>query len=143
MANQSFIFIFENKKKLVYHYFAIFLVLANLAVLVYTFYLGQLSRFIVSYSVIAIIDILLTVLYLYAKKDFTITITEQGINFSGLPQKKHSWMALKNLVLKDGLLTIDYKNNTILQQVVPDSNGIQEKDFNEFCKTQLNQANKK
>lgn len=143
MANQSFIFIFENKNKIIHHYFAIFLLVTNLALLTYTFFLGELHRFYLIYSVVAVIDIILGALYSYAKKDLAIAISEDGINVSGLPQKKHSWHVLNNVILKDGLLTIDFKNNKIIQQTVPKNNIIEEKDFNDFCKTQLYQANKK
>jgi hypothetical protein len=41
---------------------------------------------------------------------------------------------LTNIVLKDGLLTIDMENNTLFQlEVDTDHNYPDEKGFNEFC----------
>jgi hypothetical protein len=42
-------------------------------------------------------------------------------------------------MIKDGLLTIDFKNNRIIQQQIANiSSGIDEKEFNDFCRQQLN-----
>jgi hypothetical protein len=67
------------------------------------------------------------------------TVDETQIKFPSFPKKTISWKELNNIVLKDGLLTIDLKNNRLIQQLLDDaSSSIDEKEFNEFCKQQLN-----
>jgi hypothetical protein len=50
-----------------------------------------------------------------------------------------SWDEVNNVILKDGLLTIDFKNNKLFQHIILNSEeDISEKEFNEFCRQQLN-----
>ena len=50
------------------------------------------------------------------------------------------WKDISNVVLKDGILTIDLKNNKLIQSVISkESADINEREFNLFCKEQLNQ----
>ncbi len=67
-----------------------------------------------------------------------IGVNSEGITFNTLPQKKYNWSSLSNAVLKDGLITIDYRNNKLFQKQVEDDvePGI-EKEFNQFCQQQL------
>jgi hypothetical protein len=40
--------------------------------------------------------------------------------------------------MKDGVLTIDFKNNKIIQQSIDEArSSVNEKEFNEFCQKQL------
>lgn len=52
-------------------------------------------------------------------------------------KKTISWKQLQNVVLKDGLLTMDYKNNKLLQAEISFAETINETTFNEFCKTSI------
>ncbi len=67
-----------------------------------------------------------------------IGFDEEEIAFNSFPTKKIDWQAINNVVLKDGLLTIDLKNNTIIQKEVNDSITKEtEKEFNAFCLSQV------
>ena len=97
--------------------------------------------------------LLLLVLQFRMESDFMISLSGQNIVVNGFIKKDYLWSDLNNIVLKDGLLTLDFKNNRVLQ-VEPDWNmsvamkGIEsweagegypetEKEFNEFCKERL------
>ena len=61
------------------------------------------------------------------------------IVFNSFPKKKVLWSTVNNVVLKDGLLTIDLKSNTLIQKQVNDIVEKQvEQEFNDFCLSQLN-----
>ncbi len=63
---------------------------------------------------------------------------EEEILFNSLPSKRYLWNVINNVVLKDGLLTIDLKNNTLIQKPVDARVSPEvEKEFNEFCKQNL------
>lgn len=63
------------------------------------------------------------------------------ISYPSFPAKKIEWNEVSNIILKDGLLTIDFKNNKIIQQHIEESsNPLNEKEFNDFCKQQLDFA---
>ena len=61
------------------------------------------------------------------------------IVFNSFPKKIVLWSTVNNVVLKDGLLTIDLKSNTLIQKQVNDIVEKQvEQEFNDFCLSQLN-----
>lgn len=67
---------------------------------------------------------------------------ENEIVFNSFPQKKYVWNDVTNVVLRFGMLTIDLKNNKIIQGEVNDDVPLQvEIEFNEFCKKQLKTHN--
>jgi len=64
------------------------------------------------------------------------------IILNSFPQKQYDWNEINNIVLKDGLLTIDLKNNKLIQKEVNDEVlPSDEHDFNEFCRQRLSIKN--
>ncbi|MDE3145721.1 MAG: hypothetical protein KGL19_16345 [Bacteroidota bacterium] len=60
------------------------------------------------------------------------------IVFNSFPQKKYLWKDVANAILKDNILTIDLKNNKLIQKEIDaEISEADEKDFNEFCKERL------
>ena len=67
-----------------------------------------------------------------------IGFNNDGITFNTFPFKNYSWEQLKNAMLKDNLLTLDFTNNKILQkETESDVSSEIEKEFNEFCRQQI------
>jgi hypothetical protein len=106
-----------------------------------------------SFWYFSFIFILLLFLQFLMELDFTIVLSENTVSVKRFTRKEYRWPQMKNVILKDGLLTLDFANNKILQ-VEPDWNasfeagGIEtwetetgylqrEKEFNEFCRQQL------
>jgi hypothetical protein len=86
-------------------------------------------------SVLMAIFILFDIL---AQRKLIVIITEKKIIIPSVPKKEVEWAELSNLILKDGLLTIDFKNNKLFQQMIENSNEeVDEKKFNDFCKSNL------
>ena len=53
-------------------------------------------------------------------------------------EKRHNWTEIKNIILKDRLLTLDFASNKLIQsEIAEESFGIEEKIFNFFCMEQL------
>jgi hypothetical protein len=71
--------------------------------------------------------------------DAQIRISDVGVALPGLIRRKqHAWSQLSNLILKDGLLTIDFVNNRLVQLPLDGSkNSVDEFAFNDFCRKQL------
>lgn len=97
--------------------------------------------------------LVLLLLQFRMESDFSIFLSAEEVIVDGFIKKNYAWSGFNNIVLKDALLTLDFRNNKILQ-VEPDWNssvadgGIEawdpdegypetEQDFNEFCKKQL------
>ena len=82
--------------------------------------------------------IIFFVLDIMAHRPLVINVSPKGITYPSLIEKSINWMDLNNVILKDDLLTLDFKNNRLLQLLVTSTEtDINEKEFNEFCKDQL------
>jgi hypothetical protein len=82
---------------------------------------------------------LLSFLEYQAKYPLEIGFTPEQVVINSLFKKKYAWSEFNNVILKDGLLTLDFKNNRIFQKetVEDDEPDAEEDEFNTFCKTQL------
>jgi len=88
---------------------------------------------------LTIILFLFIVLDIIAHRKMVVSVTDEQVLIPYFPEKKTKWGELSNVVLKDGLLTIDFKNNKLFQQLILNADwDINEKEFNEFCRLQLN-----
>jgi len=83
--------------------------------------------------------ILLFLIYLKKREDGEkIIISEANIILPGLiGDKIVEWNELSNVVEKHDLLTLDFKNNKLLQVRVFNADNINEAEFNLFCRQQL------
>jgi hypothetical protein len=55
-------------------------------------------------------------------------------------KEQFTWKAFNNVILKDGLLTLDFANNRLLQKEVledDDEDNADEEEFNAYCRRQL------
>jgi hypothetical protein len=101
-----------------------------------TFFFIPAKSFIV--IVIALLYGVLALLEGQIKFPEEIGFDKTGITINTLFKKKYEWNFINNIVLKDGLLTIDYKNNKIFQKEIEEEiTPVLEKEFNEFCRLQL------
>jgi hypothetical protein len=88
---------------------------------------------------LSIVLLLFILLDFFANKKLVVDITDSKILVPFVLQKKVEWNEVNNVILKDGLLTIDFKNNKLFQQLILNSDeDVNEKEFNRFCQQQLN-----
>ena len=73
----------------------------------YWFYIGNvwMALFLVAFAAIGFI----------ANKKSVINFTSEGIEYPSFPIKKYAWSQVQQVVWKDGILTIDLKNNKLMQ----------------------------
>lgn len=50
-----------------------------------------------------------------ASKPVEIGFSEEHVRFNGLTNKDHAWSEFQGIILKDGILTMDFKTNKLLQ----------------------------
>jgi hypothetical protein len=62
-----------------------------------------------------------------------------GVVINTLFKKKIPWSSFQSVILKDGLLTLDFKNNTLIQKEVLDEDDpdADEDEFNDYCRIKL------
>ena len=72
-------------------------------------------------------------------RKFIAIFSEEKITYPSFPLKTIYWNELTNAILKDGLLTINFKNDKFIQQFVDETKTVvNEQEFNDFCNQQLN-----
>ncbi len=87
---------------------------------------------------IAVIYLLAAVLEKQVKFPQEVAFDEEEIVFNTLPKKYHAWSDIMNVILKDGILTIDFKNNKLIQKEIESyTSAKEEQEFNEFCRNNL------
>jgi hypothetical protein len=108
------------------------------------FFLFALSWFFTSYWWLGIVNLAFFILDVAASKKLRIEFSEHKIRFPSFFQRTILWSELTNAILKDGILTLDFKNNKIIQQHIEKASAsINEKEFNDFCIRQLTSGNQK
>ena len=78
-------------------------------------------------------------IYLKKREDGEkIVVSERNIVLPGLSgDRVIEWSQLGNVIKKHDLLTLDFKNNKLLQVQVINADHISEDEFNQFCQQQL------
>ena len=82
----------------------------------------------------------IAVKFLYPKN--LVEVADSGVLFNKVLGNSHAaWTEINNLILKDNVLTIDFKNNRLLQLTTePGKSEIDESSFNRFCSRYLHPA---
>ena len=92
------------------------------------------------YQWLSFVFIILALLEYQAKFAVEIGFSDHEIKLNTLFKKKYRWSDFTNVVLKDGVLTLDFANNKILQREIEDDDeedDADEKEFNDYCQRQL------
>jgi len=93
---------------------------------------------LIGYWWIGLIVMSFYILYIISIRELKIRVRTADIIYPSFPKKIIAWSSLSNIIFKDGLLTIDMKDNRIIQQYVDESKTtVNETEFNEFCKIRL------
>jgi hypothetical protein len=118
--------IMASKKPIIYHGGALLL-----AALCWAFQPGWGIFFSFLYLVAAILE-------KQAKAPLEIGVDETGLTFNSLHKKSVPWSELNNVLIKDGVITVDYKNNKLFQKNIDEEVSISlETEFNRFCSNNL------
>jgi hypothetical protein len=83
---------------------------------------------------------LLAFLEYQTKRPLEIGFHHDRVVINTLIKRRYDWSAFNNVVLRDGLLTLDFSNNRLLQKEVADDeeeDDADEEEFNAFCRARL------
>lgn len=76
-----------------------------------------------------------------AKANLEIGFSVEEIVMNTMIKRRFTWIEFSNIMLKDDLLTMDFKNNKVFQrQTIEDEPDATEDEFNEYCAKQLSQS---
>ncbi|MEO6683602.1 MAG: hypothetical protein ABIN48_12340 [Ginsengibacter sp.] len=85
---------------------------------------------------VAAICLVLGVVYQTAMQKISFLFNKELVTKTNFPKREIEWQDIENVVLKDNILTIDFKNNHIIQGEI-NSTGINEKEFNLFVQSEI------
>lgn len=92
----------------------------------------------------ALLYLILAIIQLRIENDLFIVVSTERIQVQSFLHSAYQWPQLSNVILRGGLLTLDFKNNKILQvepdwqmTVIDKEYPVLEKEFNDFCRQQL------
>jgi hypothetical protein len=80
------------------------------------------------------------------KRPLEIGFDYDRVVINTLIRQRHDWSAFNNVVLKDGLLTLDFKNNRLMQKEIADDeddDDATEEEFNTWCRDRLAAVDKR
>lgn len=91
------------------------------------------------YQWLCFVFVVLALLEYQAKYAVEIGFTDHQVLINTLLKKKYDWSQFNNVILKDGLLTLDFTNNKVLQKEILDDeeDDADEDEFNEYCRQRL------
>jgi hypothetical protein len=75
-----------------------------------------------------------------SKRPLEIGFDRDRVVINTLLQQRLDWSVFNNVILKDGLLTLDFKNNRLFQKEVAEEeeeDDVDEEEFNAYCRDQL------
>lgn len=86
------------------------------------------------YVLMFLMALVAIVSYFTLQKPIVFFLNE-GVAYPSFPKKMYPWSEVNQVILKSNILTIDLKNNQLMQFTLPEENfvGIKEEDFNQFC----------
>lgn len=75
----------------------------------------------------------------YTLQKPVISFTEDGISYPSFPKRFYTWPQVKNCMIKEDVLTLDLKNNQLMQFTMPleTLSNIDTENFNIFCQSKL------
>ncbi|GAB3024825.1 hypothetical protein GCM10027051_31830 [Niabella terrae] len=82
----------------------------------------------------AALNILFWALYRISVRPLRLTVDGEGIRYPSFPQRHYPWPAVRHILLKDDILTLELASNKIYQHLVTeDVTAVNEQEFNDFC----------
>lgn len=89
---------------------------------------------------LGILYIVIGILEKQAKFPQEIGFDTEGVTTNSIPGRFYPWSDLKNVLIKDNLLTLDFKSNKLYQKEIQDFvSPSLTAEFNDFCSKQLMQ----
>jgi len=107
------------------------------------FWSKGLSLVALSHAIIAGVLVLFMIYLRRKEQGELIIVSKHNVILPGLTgQRIVQWGELTNVIRRDDLLTLDFKNNRLMQVQIINADDVPENEFNQFCQQQLSATNK-
>ena len=84
-----------------------------------------------------IILVVFAVLDFFALRKFFVQVGSKKIVLPTIPRKKMTWTEVDNVILKDGIFTVEMNNNRFFQHEITNAGEYDEKQFNDYCRDRM------
>jgi hypothetical protein len=81
--------------------------------------------------------VILGILYHLTLQKIQFVFTREKVTRFSFPAKEYDWNLFNNVILKDNVLTLDFKNDKLIQAEIENQKSINEQQFNSFAQSQL------
>lgn len=83
--------------------------------------------------------LLFAVMSFFTNKKTVVSVDEEGVLYPSFPVRKYLWADIIQVLCKDDILTIDLKDNKLLQLNIEKkfAENFDENEFNEFCLSKI------
>ena len=81
--------------------------------------------------------LLMGILYHFSLQKLKFVFNNIFIKKTNFPPLEYQWNQVSNVMLRDGILTLDFNNNKLIQIEVNNETNISEVEFNEFAQQQI------
>jgi len=103
------------------------------------FWSKGLSLVALSHAIIAGVLVLFMIYLRRREQGELIIVSKYNVILPGLTRQRIiEWGELTNVIRRDDLLTLDFKNNRLMQVQIINADDVPENEFNQFCQQQLN-----
>ena len=113
---------------------------SNFFQIVFSFFIASIFWMVMGFYLIGFLLLSFAITGLFAQKKLKVDIDNFLISYPSFPRKKIQWDEVSNLILKDNILTIDLKNNKLIQHAIDqnENESIDVITFNTFVQQKLN-----
>lgn len=112
----------------------------NFYQVIFSFFLASIFWILIGFYLMGFLLLSFALTGVFALRNLKVDIDTNFINYPSFPRKKIEWNEVSNLIFKDNILTIDLKNNKLIQHAI-DENENESLDvmaFNAFVQQKLN-----
>jgi hypothetical protein len=112
----------------------------NLSQIIFSFFLASIFWMLIGFYLMGLLLLSFALTGLLALRNLKVDIDTNFIYYPSFPRKKIEWNEVSNLIFKDNILTIDLKNNKLIQHTIDENENedLDETTFNTFVQQKLN-----
>jgi hypothetical protein len=104
----------------------------------FAFFIPAICWFGMNNYLFMILLILMGFLFRFSMQPIRFVFTAQKVIKTNFPKKEFEWNAFSNVILKDNILTLDLRNNKLIQAEIEKPQELKEDQFNVFVRDQMN-----
>ncbi|MDQ2718589.1 MAG: hypothetical protein M3Z26_02325 [Bacteroidota bacterium] len=103
----------------------------------FVFFIPAMCWFGLRNYLLMVMLIMMGLLYKFSLQKLKFIFTSANVIKNNFPKKNFDWASFSNVILKDNILTLDFKNNKLIQGEIEKMKELDEQQFNEFASRQL------